>query len=347
MCNRTFWSVVVVAAAALLSQAAVVQGVLLEGRVLEGDVPDETKPIAGVTVDLWGSNNQAAKGTRIATTTTDPAGRYELAVPASPAYDYYNIVEQDPPDYVSVGATTLVGGGVKIDNNWIQYVGLEGKNLVGNKFFDKKSQPPEEYDYGDAPGLYPTMRGDNGAQHTLTTRFFLGTQIDAEPDGQPSPLTPGLGDDNSNIDDEDGVVFAASLKAGNQYTVPVTVTGATTGVLDAWVDFNRDGDWADAGEQIFTKQTVSQGLNNLPFNVPAAASAGESFARFRLSQAGVSSYTGPGGPGEVEDYRVEIDVPPPQRWDFGDAPQKYPVASHELGPSSTPQICNSLRLRGL
>lgn len=141
MCKRRFSSVAVVVVLAVLSQAAVVQGVLLEGRVLEGDPPDETKPIEGVTVDLYGSNNQADKGTRIATTTTDPAGRYELPVPASPAYDYYNIVEQQPADYpVSVDARTI--DGVKIDNNWIQYVGLAGKNLIGNKFWDKKSQPP-------------------------------------------------------------------------------------------------------------------------------------------------------------------------------------------------------------
>lgn len=77
----------------------------------------------------------------IATTTTDPAGRYALNVPVIPAYDYYNIVEQDPAGYVSVGATTV--GGVKIDNNWVQYVGLMGKTLIGNKFWDKRSQPPE------------------------------------------------------------------------------------------------------------------------------------------------------------------------------------------------------------
>ncbi|MGH8528401.1 MAG: Ig-like domain-containing protein, partial [Nevskiales bacterium] len=81
------------------------------------------------------------------------------------------------------------------------------------------------------------------------------------------------------------------------------------GVLDAWLDFNRDGDWNDADERIFSGQAVVNGVNNLMAAVPLAAAAGTSFARFRLSSAGVLAPTGEAPDGEVEDYQVTI-LPP-------------------------------------
>jgi hypothetical protein len=134
---------------------------------------------------------------------------------------------------------------------------------------------PTEEDFGDAPDpTYPTLLASAGARHTIVPNVFLGALIDPEPDGQPSP--DALGDDTDGTDDEDGVVFTSLVVAGNVATVKVTASVA--GFLDAWVDFNFDGDWADAGENVFA-------------SIPVAA------------------YTGPAPDGEVEDYRVFILEP--------------------------------------
>jgi hypothetical protein len=79
-----------------------------------------------------------------------------------------------------------------------------------------------------------------------------------------------------------------------------------TGTLNAWIDFNADGDWADPGEQIFSDQWVFMFPNNLTFAVPAGAVPGPTYARFRLNWGGGLSYDGPADNGEVEDYLVEI-----------------------------------------
>ena len=97
--------------------------------------------------------------------------------------------------------------------------------------------------------------------------------------------------------------------------------GANGGILNAWMDFNRNGSWADQGEQIFFAKPVVPGLNSLTFTVPTTASQGATFARFRLSTARALSFTGAATDGEVEDYEVNISA----NLDFGDAPRPYPT----------------------
>jgi len=157
-------------------------------------------------------------------------------------------------------------------------------------------------DYGDAPAPYPTLLADNGARHLTTGGLRLGSLIDAEGDGRPSAAANG--DDTYISDDEDGVVFNTPLTPGTAATI--TVTASAAGKLDAWIDFNADGDWSDPGERIFAGRSLVAGANVLTFNVPAEAVLGKTFARFRLSSAGVDGPTGFAMDGEVEDYAVDI-----------------------------------------
>jgi len=185
------------------------------------------------------------------------------------------------------------------------------------------------YDYGDAPDSpYPTLNSNNGAYHTIDQKVFLGALVDPETDGQPT--TNATGDDKDGTDDEDGVTFPDPLVAGK--TGKVTVTASVPGKLNAWIDFNHDGDWADAGEQIFNDTDLSQGNSTLNFNVPGGAAIGFTFSRFRFSVLGGISYTGPASNGEVEDYRVEIkeDIPV-VTYDWGDAPLPYPTLKSDNG----------------
>ena len=85
------------------------------------------------------------------------------------------------------------------------------------------------------------------------------------------------------------------------------VTASADGMLDAWIDFNADGDWEDTGEQIFASEQLSEGNNRLTFDVPATAVATDlTFARFRFSKSGGLSFDGLAPDGEVEDYSISI-----------------------------------------
>ena len=198
----------------------------------------------------------------------------------------------------------------------------------------------DAYDWGDAPdGPYPTLGINNGARHKIVPGFMLGASIDPEPDGQPDPMA--LGDDNDILypppnDDEDGVVFTSSLISGQIATL--NVTASVNGLLNAWIDFNMNGNWIDPGEQIFTDLMLVPGVNQLSFPVPAALAAGQTFARFRFSSLAGLSFTGMAPDGEVEDYAVNIELQP-EEFDWGDAPDgPYPTlginngARHKIVP---------------
>ena len=156
------------------------------------------------------------------------------------------------------------------------------------------------YDFGDAPESYGTLLA-SGAFHAENGPI-LGSKFDTEPNGQPSLGADG--DDSSFIDDEDGVTGSLSLVAGGNLDVILTWTGDA--VLDAWVDFNQNGSFLDLGEQVFTSEIISPGNNALTFAVPPGTLLGETYARFRVSETGVSLPTGYGGIGEVEDYLMVV-----------------------------------------
>ena len=176
-------------------------------------------------------------------------------------------------------------------------------------------QPCEpQLDWGDAPDpSYPTLSANNGANHVIVPGLMLGNLIDAEIDGQPDATATG--DDLNNLADEDGVTFNTALFSGVPNTVTVNVTNVTPlpvmAYLNAWIDFNGNGSWADPGEQIFTDVIVSNGANNLTFIPGAITATGRTFARFRLSTQSGLSFTGPAPNGEVEDYMVKIA---PVKW---------------------------------
>ena len=169
-------------------------------------------------------------------------------------------------------------------------------------------------DFGDAPAAadtgfaasYPTLLADNGARHIIPSggaTLFLGAVApDSEADGQPQ--ASATGDDTTGTADEEGVALPNFI-GGRTVIVAVTVTGVG-GKLSGWIDWNRDGDWGDAGEQVFTNVPVSAGVNNLAVTVPVLATTGTSFARFRLSTATGLTPTGEAPDGEVEDYRVTL-----------------------------------------
>src|SRR4029450_12650651 len=109
-------------------------------------------------------------------------------------------------------------------------------------------------------------------------------------------------------DDEDGVVFSGRIGAGQSYTVTVAATGS--GVLNGWIDWNRDGNWNGVGEQILTNVVMASETSAFTLTAPATLSAGQSFARFRFSTEADLAPTGMASDGEVEDYTVALNDPP-------------------------------------
>ncbi|OGI61405.1 hypothetical protein A2645_00030 [Candidatus Nomurabacteria bacterium RIFCSPHIGHO2_01_FULL_39_9] len=169
------------------------------------------------------------------------------------------------------------------------------------------------YDFGDAPDdaqapKYPTLLSNNGARHLMFSAYngfpILGSLIDADSDGQPSSGADG--DNFLDINDEaDGVLFdGSSFNIGGTLRGTASING--TGFLNAWADFNIDGDFADENEQIIIDEQVLTGNFEFNANIPEDAHFGFSYARFRLSRQEGLSFDGEARDGEVEDYKIEL-----------------------------------------
>src|SRR3954465_10517689 len=193
---------------------------------------------------------------------------------------------------------------------------LEGRTLLS----------AVDLDFGDAPDSYGTLLASNCARHAGPSALFLGSRRDAEADGQPTALANG--DDinpTGQLDDEDGVTLP-SPTPGTQATA--SIVASAPGKLDAFIDFNGNGSFADAGEKIFNSVPVSAGNNVLQYNVPLLSKSGKLYARFRISTAGGLSFNGAAADGEVEDHLLNVKP----LYDFGDAPESYGTLLKDDGP---------------
>ena len=185
---------------------------------------------------------------------------------------------------------------------------VPGQELVDIEFRGTATQVA--VDFGDAPTPYPTLLKDNGAEHIIEDGVYLGSGVDAEDDGQPGEFADG---DDRSADDEDGVRGTDTIEwpmiPGRK--TDVTVTASTSGFLNAWVDFNRDGKWDEfpSSEQIAHNEPLNAGLNRLIIDVPSDAKLGETFVRFRFSTTPDLPPEGLAGDGEVEDYWHMISQP--------------------------------------
>ncbi|MEM9825824.1 MAG: Ig-like domain-containing protein [Planctomycetota bacterium] len=163
-----------------------------------------------------------------------------------------------------------------------------------------------------------------------------------------------------SADDEDGVDFASDinpqgfLNAGIPLPIDVTVTGG--GILQAWIDFNADGDFDEANEQIIPMPTEDNAValrneicpadtSEMASNVfsgdgtttrtfcivvPPSASLPETltstYARFRVSREGDLGPSGLALSGEVEDYELQIQPGSPPEVDDMDANRVFVVS---------------------
>ncbi|AMQ55123.1 DUF7507 domain-containing protein [Algoriphagus sanaruensis] len=166
-------------------------------------------------------------------------------------------------------------------------------------------------DYGDAPASYGTpshTTPSNVSPSNITPRF--GAIVDRENGSFPSVNADGddlnSDDPSSTEDDEDGISFSGSFDANQNKTITVNTRG--TGQINAWIDWNRDGDFNDAGEQIVTNQAVSGTSTNTQLQIPVPCDAvpGDSYMRFRINTAGGLGPDGGALNGEVEDYKITI-----------------------------------------
>ncbi len=233
-------------------------------------------------------------------TQTAADGTYRLNFPGPGTYQVREVID---PGYVQTFP------GVSDDANPLNDYEHEVV-ITGNPVIDAGRMTNLNFgnrltvDFGDAPASY------GAASHGFVEGLRLGDLWDAEQASQFS--SNALGDDNNGIDDEDGVALARPLVRGsnnNQLTVGAVNTTGNTAFVNAWIDFNQDGDFQDAGEHVAQDFAVASGAavpSTVRFTAPSSALLGDTFVRVRLSSSPNVGAAGTTAAGEVEDYMMSV-----------------------------------------
>ena len=190
----------------------------------------------------------------------------------------------------------------------VAYTGTYG---AGSGQMDAAESFKFPYDFGDAPLTY----GVPFHLYRTSPNLKIGTDVDFEVN---DTITPTAGGDDliigasGAIDDEEGVTsFPALTVANASYAVSVDVTNSTgsNATLYGYLDFNRDGDFTDAGERSSASTVLNGGTTaSVTWTGLTGGVVGASFVRFRFASSSSESGNafGYAGTGEVEDYPIPI-----------------------------------------
>ncbi len=173
-------------------------------------------------------------------------------------------------------------------------------------------------DYGDLPASYE----QGTAAVNLVGGVFMGSgvtpdNVNTSNDGTIA-VSP-IASVNADGDTDDGVSIDPIVFLNQQISIDIPVqSGGNTASLYAWIDWNRDGVFSNTlAERIVTNVTdggnrdadgVVNGSIRAEFDVPATASIGRTYGRFRYEEiAGQSRLpNGISVVGETEDISFEV-----------------------------------------
>ncbi|TYA52278.1 immunoglobulin-like domain-containing protein [Formosa maritima] len=104
--------------------------------------------------------------------------------------------------------------------------------------------------------------------------------------------------------------ISTTLTKDTQYTITITPTWTGTVYNEGysvWIDYNRDGDFTDSGEQVWTKSASKTTPVSGSFTIPSGAVENSTRMRVSMKYNGIPSSCETFQYGEVEDYTVIIE----------------------------------------
>jgi subtilisin family serine protease/chitodextrinase len=183
------------------------------------------------------------------------------------------------------------------------------------------------YTLTDGNGNVIVTGGDFGSSET--TSFCISGSGDTPGDGGAMPdgycASKGnnssyewidlvqLGSINNSTGNDGGYAdytnLSTDLTVGNQYTINFSAgfSGSSyTEYFHVFIDFNRNGDFGDAGEEVVAGSSSSSGTLSGTFTVPSGASEGTTRMRVSMKYNSAASPCETFTYGEVEDYAVNL-----------------------------------------
>ncbi|WP_219930752.1 M14 family zinc carboxypeptidase, partial [Algibacter marinivivus] len=125
----------------------------------------------------------------------------------------------------------------------------------------------------------------------------------------------------NTIDNTSGAQFysdftniSTTLEKQSQYTITITPTWTGQVYNEAysvWIDYNRDGDFDDSGEQVFTQSPTNSTSVNGSFTIPSTAVENSTRMRISMQYNALPTSCQTFQYGEVEDYTIIIEAAGP------------------------------------
>lgn len=135
----------------------------------------------------------------------------------------------------------------------------------------------------------------------------------------------------------DFTAISTNLSQSTAYTITVTPTWTGSAYPEGysvWIDYNKDGDFVDAGEQVWTLAASTTTPVSGSFTVPAAAPTGATRMRVSMKYNGIPTACEAFSYGQVEDYTVNIQA--------ASADTTAPSVPTSLAASGTTQTTTNL-----
>jgi uncharacterized repeat protein (TIGR01451 family) len=204
----------------------------------------------------------------------------------------------------TVSQISLVSSGIAASDFVAYLLGLNGYCDFGDA--------PDSASTGTGQNDYATLYASNAPFHQVSPAIasvYLGKGLTRDTDGLPNATATGDSDD-------DGLVLENNLLIGSSYKGLVNVKGSA-GYLYLWIDWNQDGDFADANEQVLynlqdnSSSDTSSAIDRIGFTltVPSTAKTGQTFARLRWTTDKNLTVNARARDGEIEDYQLTITHP--------------------------------------
>ena len=110
---------------------------------------------------------------------------------------------------------------------------------------------------------------------------------------------------------EDFTSISTNVVRGTSNTITITPSWTSTKYKEGYavfIDYNQDGDFADAGETVFTKAASTSTTATGSFTIPATATLGSTRMRVSMKYNGIPTSCEAFSYGQVEDYTINITV---------------------------------------
>lgn len=188
-----------------------------------------------------------------------------------------------------------------------------GQHVVRLRAFDPNNGPAEPCgaaDYGEVLDIPIAVNVPNGPCMPFTGNINLWGTLLTFTDGVQLGDISNTGSGGAyTAPYKDYTALSTTLTINQTYDLTITSGQGQFDVFSAWIDYNADGDWDDAGEEIGHIPTIPTSFTDsvMTFTVPAVP-LGDKVMRVRSRGGGAPSPCSDAQFGETEDYAVTIET---------------------------------------